>query len=489
MRNILKKLMLGVSATSITVFLIASSAFAVSEPISLFGKDLFVKGSIQQNLDLRTHRDDRDVQISSNRSTFRIEGDYNVYDSVNLDVNFYTLINYWYDTGDSLDQNLRDAIRFEDAGSHALKETRRSNEQAEILKEFYLNFTTPTFVARIGKQIVTWGESADAIVADVINPLDVTNLKVFPDWEDLKIGLWMLRCFYTPKNMWSDLSFDFIFIPNDFQYTRLPPAGNGLFFGSDQSPNTGRILHKLRHDTPANTLQNAEFGLRIRGYTKRIDWTISHFYSRLDDGLIDREKGFDQLVNLLFGLPVTDKIYTYPFFHATAVTFSSDQPGIKSTIRGEMVLKQRDYQFGASKIRKKKLLTTAIAIDRKIFIPWLTPKNRMKFLGTRLTWYHYKLFGMINDQATGEFINWESGTRDSSWDKITLQLDYSFHYGDYQQFFNITYDCNGKTTLSGTFLYAPGDHWRYSVSYQQRNEQGDRGRLASQVMFNVRYHF
>ena len=490
MKKVFEILLVIVSLVVLIILPAVKSAFALREPLVIFGKDLLVKGSIQHNLDYRTHRDERDVAISSNKTTFRLEGTYDLLKSEGMDICLYSLLTYWHDTGVDTEANLRRAVGFEDSGSHGLKEFRRSNEGEEILKEIYLEFKTSSLQARFGKQIVSWGETAEARVADVINPLDLVNLKVFPDWEDLKVGLWMARLFYTPPNMWQDLSFEFVFIPPDFQYTRMPVAGHGLFFGVPQMGKGvfGKILHKQKHDRPANDWSNAEMGLRIRGYSWDIDWTVSHFYSRLDSPLIDGEKGFNEFMNLMFGLP-SGKIYTYPHYQSTAFTFSVDATKIRSTIRGEVVLNNRDYQFGTYKIRSKKLLTTAVTLNRSTFIPWLTPWNRQRFLGVEVTWMHYKLLAHKNDRATGEFITWESGTRDSSWDKISMMLDYSFHYNDFQQFFNIVYDFNGNTTVMGVLRYAPGDHWRFDVTYQQLNEQGRNMHMQDQMMFSVRYEF
>lgn len=491
MKAIIKRTLLVSPLVIFAIISMITGAFAVSEPFEIFGKDLLVKGSIQQNLDLRTHRDERDVQWSSNKSTFRIEGTYDLATSNTWNMKIYGLFTYWYDTGTEIDTHLEDAIHFEDGSYSGIKENKRSNEEEEILKEIYLEYRTNQFQIRLGKQIVSWGETAEAQVADVINPLDITNLKVFPDWEDLKVGLWMARLFYIPENMWQDLSFELIFIPHNFQHIRMPSAGAGLYFGTPQMPEGvfGKILHHMEHDKPGDDWNNSEWGVRLRGYSFNTDWTLSYFYSRLDTGLVNRDKGFRQMLNLMFGLPMKDKIFRFPHYHSTAFTTSMDVPKIRSTIRCEAVLNHRDYQYGASDIRSKKVVTTAIAIDRSTFIPWLTPWNRQRFLGVNVTWYHYKLLGHKYNKHTGEFIAWESGTRDSSWDKISLMLDYSFHHNDFQQFFNFVYDFNGQTNWLAVLIYAPGDHWRYSVSYQQINEKGQAGRLQDQVMFSIRYEF
>jgi hypothetical protein len=499
MKQAYGRLLLVLSIVVLTALFSGTGAFAMSEPIKLFGRDLEIRGSIQQNLDLRTHRDARDVQYSSFKTTFRLEGDYHISRTQGLDISLYTLAHYWFDTADSLDDNQRFAVRHEDDGSHGLTNFRRTNELEEILKECYLGIRGKTWEVRLGRQIVSWGETAFFQVADIVNPLDLTSAKAFPDFDDMKVGLWMARLFYTPPNIWQNISFDFLFLPPDFQPMRFPPAGHGLFFGVTAMPEGtfGQILQHMQHDAPGNDWNNSEWGMKIRGLTFDTDWSLQYFYGRQDNALINGQRGFGQFLNLLFGLPLTDEIFTFPHFHSAAFTFARAVPAIRSVVRGETSLTWKDYQYGTFEIKSKKLLVTALSIDRSVYVPWLTPNNRMRFLSTSITWFHNECIDHKYDKATGAFIAWEPGNaprdakyaKDSSWDTIFLMLDYGFRYDTILPSFYITYDFNGGTSLLSTLKYAPGDHWRYLVSHQQTNEQGRNAHMQDQVMFSIQYEF
>ncbi|GAG32843.1 unnamed protein product, partial [marine sediment metagenome] len=63
-----------------------------------------------------------------------------------------------------------------------------------------------------------------------------------------------------------------------------------------------------------------------------------------------------------------------------------------------------------------------------------------------------------------------------------------FFYDTLNPFFNLVYDVNGPTTIIGGFWYMPGDHWQWSIAYQQYNEQGI-FRYQDQVTFSMRYEF
>ena len=451
------------------------------------------KGSIQQTMNYRTHRDVRDVAISSFRTTFRIEGLYDVVKNDKWDIKLYGLFNYWYDGGVDVEANLRRAVKYEDGSSSGAKELRRPNCEEEIIREFYLEIWRGDFQARLGKQLVSWGETAESRVADVINPLDLNNIIAFPDWEDFKVGLWMGRFYYTPQNMWQDISFELVFIPPDFQPNRMPSAGSGLYFGTPQMPNGlfGKMLHKMEHDRPANDWSNTEVGLRIKGYSFDTDWTLSHFYTRADSPIIDGRRGFNQFMNLALGLPVGNDIFTYPNYNSTAFTFQRTWDWLKSTIRGEVVLNSNKYyQYGTYKKKKCDLLTWAISWDRNNMVPWLSYWNRSRSVATSLTWLHYRLLGHKYNKSTGEFIAWEAeGQRDSTWNKLTLSVETGFLYDTIYPVFNFAYDFNGDTTVVGALRYAPGDHWRWMVIYQQVNEMGHPGKLNDQVILSMRYEF
>jgi hypothetical protein len=389
------------------------------------------------------------------------------------------------------------------------------------MKELYFEVAVGEyFKARLGKQMVSWGETAESRVADVINPLDYNNFVAFPDWEDYKIGLWMGRFFYAPPNMWQDISFELIVIPPDFQYNRYPPAGSGLFFGTAQGLTVplpfgtlywpdymARFLSKQRLDAPTNDASNIEVGGRLRGNTWGTDWTLSTFYTRLDSPIFDGAKGVANQQAIVmnkviktFALPMPKskigRVYTYPHYLSSAITFAKPWDWAKSVIRGEIVLNSsREYNSNypiQNKTVTRDLFTSALTWDRKNMIPWFSYWNNSRSVGTSLTWYHYKLFGFEKG------ILWEEGlpgVKKSAWDKLTLSVDTGFYHDTIIPAFNMAYDATNKnTTLAGAIRFAPGDHWRWMVVYQQinqvKNSAGqDVGRYQNQLIFSMRYEF
>ena len=514
-----KRLILMAVIAASFVVVVTARAFA----IELFDGRLHeVKGSVQQTLNYRTHQDERSVKFSSFRTTLRVEGLLDLVKQPTWDLKLYGLLNYWYDNGTNIDKNLGRAIALE-SGSYGLRQYKRSNSQEEIMKELYFEYSwSDFFSARLGKQMISWGETAEARVADVINPLDYNNFVAFPDWEDYKIGLWMVRLFYTPPAMWQGISFEFIIIPPDFLYNRMSPTGSGQFFGTPQGltmelpsgtffwPEANAWqLFKMRQDAPANKLDNTEVGMRMRGLTRGTDWTLSSFYSRLDSPIIDGQEGYNnlnqkvtnELKKQFLYLPLPQKeigqVFTYPHYLSSAFAFSRPWDWTKSVIRGEIVLNSnKEYNWFSSdkkncKTVTRELLTTALTLDRKNMVPYFSTWNNSRAVSTSITWYHYKLFG--HDRG----IAWEAGVpgyTESSWDKVSLQMDTGFYHDTIVPGFNFLYDCNGNTTVAGVIRFAPGDHWRWMVVYQQINEVKDAngkdlGKYQDQVIFSMRYEF
>jgi hypothetical protein len=283
----------------------------------------------------------------------------------------------------------------------------------------------------------------------------------------------MGRFFYTPRNIWQDISFELIIIPPDFQYNRFSPAGSGQYFGATPQGLTmefplrtlywpeyfSRVFHKQREDAPTNDASNIETGLRIRGVTFGTDWTISTFYTRLDSPIYNGAQGYANSQQMVlnkaigeFGLPIPKKnvgqVFIYPHYLSSAFTFSKPIDWAKSVIRGEVVLNSnKEYNWFSSDFKECKtltrdLLTTALTLDRK----------------------------------------------------LSIQIDTGFYHDTIVPALNFLYDCNGNTTVSGALRFAPGDHWRWMVVYQQINESRnsagkDIGKYQDQVIFSMRYEF
>jgi len=473
------------------IWLIALALLIVMPCSSAFSFELFDgrlhdgKGRLQQTLMIRTHRDDRDISVTSFRSMARIEGLFDLAKTENNTFKLYGFFEYWEDFGAHIDGGLKRSIRNESGGSHELQNYYRSNEEQEIIKELYADMDFGyLWNMRLGKQIVNWGETSESRVADQINPLDVTNLVGYPDWEDYKVGLWMARIFLTPESMWSDMSFELIVIPYMFEEVRVSPAGSGFFLGKPITPTNGVLTHRWRQDKPDDGWENTEVGFKVRGMTGVTDWTLSVFHTRQDGPpLLNELKGFTNYLN------GDGDVFRYTTYTSYATTFSRPVKCLGAILSGEAVLNAgKEYQYGTYDIKEKNVFISALGLDKNIQIPWLSKINKGVSLISNITWYHYKMLDYDHNSTTGEYVKWEGGSR-SAWDKISIKLQTSFFDHTLLTGISSTYDLtDGSTDYVARMMYFPGDHWFYEVSYQQINERLPNN-VGNQVIFNVRYEF
>ncbi len=459
------------------------------------------KGRIQQTLMMRTHRDARDVQFNSFRTMFRLEGLLHLADTENHSFKFFGNYNYWYDFAASVDSGLKRAIRNENGGGNGLKRFRQSRQEWQIIKESYLDWEIypANLNLRIGKQIVTWGETSESRVADVINPIDFSNLVAYPDWKDYKIGLWMLRAFFYPR-LPGNITFEFLAIPK-WESLKPPPGGTGFWLGTPINPLTGRLLHEMRQSEPANNLKNTELGFKVRGLIQDLDWTLSVFYHRFDGpGLIRGRKGFTQFQRMMQGYTY-GRIFEYPWY--TTIAQTAAKPLFGGILSNEITVNiNQPYQYGAFERKDKNLFVSALTYDKNYNWPWLVKINKGVSIITSFTWYHYKVLNFERDSATGATLNWEGPKRHrSSWDKLSGTIQTSFLDHTLLTGVMATYDITNNTTdFVVRLMYFPGDHFFYELSYQQVNERtrqfnrfgdtrGPQRDMQDQVILNVRYEF
>ncbi|MCP4713802.1 MAG: hypothetical protein GY868_01690, partial [Deltaproteobacteria bacterium] len=107
----------------------------------------------------------------------------------------------------------------------------------------------------------------------------------YPDFSELKRGLWMARLILTPYDMPADMTFEFIVVP-DFQPNLIPPIGHHLTLRGSQfysTPVPGEQFESWYRDAPSNW-KTPEVGLRIRGFSGGFDWSLLYFHHRLRNG-------------------------------------------------------------------------------------------------------------------------------------------------------------------------------------------------------------
>ncbi|MBT8342729.1 MAG: hypothetical protein HKP58_04540 [Desulfatitalea sp.] len=91
------------------------------------------------------------------------------------------------------------------------------DESHTLLKEFHFTYDVDNLVFRVGKQIVSWGETDGVRIMDQINPLDGRRGLSDVQFETTIIPIWLVKAEYfvpNPPSWMQSFGIEFVFNPN-----------------------------------------------------------------------------------------------------------------------------------------------------------------------------------------------------------------------------------------------------------------------------------
>lgn len=481
--------------------------------IPLFDGRLMLKGSMDEVWILRTHiprqeKSHHNSNVGLMMSSARFESLATLVQQGDLTINFQSILRYYYEAITDLDREMHDALFPHDRYQYQFP----GYYHDDVVNEAYLDIIKGPWDIRIGKQIVTWGETALERTSDVVNPLDLRygNPALFP-FEDLKIGLWMLRTFYQTK-LPGNLLIETIFSPGDHQMMRLPVEGTnwgtGLTnfhdpvlrgFGNylftmlqnswkDQAPN------RLR------SIKNYQWGMRLTGLTFGANWTLQYFdmidWLPVGDPDKANQLAYAYINNFVDYKPTPHvpgpkgRIWKYHRTrYAGATVQYFEEKYLKGVIRGEFCfqIKQRyntrnidgkritipafvdeegtawPVQYSRSNslitgIVKKSSVAYGLAIDRPVLWPWLMKYNDNRKLDLTFQILQDWIIGHQHDMNVSG-----RGIGDQMRTVVTSSIQTSWRRQEIMTTFQNNYNFTGKGYQIFDFFYGPGDHWRFSV--------------------------
>ncbi|MFH0814068.1 MAG: DUF1302 family protein [Pseudomonadota bacterium] len=209
--------------------------------------------------------------------------------------------------------------------------------QNSLLREAWFRYRHCNWDAKIGKQIVTWGETDGLKLLDIINPTDFRHF-IIDDMEDSKIPVWMMNLTY---NFTDKSNLQFIWIPwyveNFMAPAGSPWALNGVnliyFYDHFDALNIVRggapliaaqTACTIDYNDPAN---ENEFGIRYKGAIgTSTDFTLNFFYTHQHNNVFIEPVGYNPLQPILPGNvrndvfqfvtnPAMQRIYGFSFNH------------------------------------------------------------------------------------------------------------------------------------------------------------------------------
>lgn len=268
----------------------------------------------------------------------------------------------------------------------------------QVLKEAHLTWTPGNFMFRVGKQIVSWGETDGIRLIDQINPLDQRRGFADVEFETTIIPTWLIRANYSlpVHSSWlQDLGFEFVFNPNaDFipnQFIRTGNDEGGIWAPNILIPgpfpfgeaHLGSTIADIEEPGPFNP-KGFEYAFRIKSIVYDSIITLNYFYG-LDNDFVARSTGPPIITQASDGKLIIHPFLEgkYPLFRFVGATFSKDITCLKSSFLGgvsPVVRFEALYAFKDTFVTtintfdKSDELRWAIGIDWKIKIPLLNPR-------------------------------------------------------------------------------------------------------------------
>lgn len=489
--------------------------------IFLMDDKLLVNGYFKEQFYYRLDLPEREEHFHKSnfdylRTSLFLETLYKLHTTDDLSINLFAGFRYWYEKMPSLDERQHDAV------PHWSRMKYAHPNGEEYLTEAYVDIIRGPLQLKIGKQIVVWGETDIKRAADVINPIDVRHGSPgTDDWENIKQGLWMFRGFYQ-TNFPGQLLFETIIIPGDFKYAKVPIEGthNGpspatTSFNPGKGPGMYEwIQEKARRDAPSWDLSNTEVGLKVRGYTWDIDWSLFYFNTISDVAvaipktitpfsLIMVKSG---IKSILTGSRIDPhfpgyKVFDYKRYTVlglTAQTIIEKLHGSEWRLEMFYEIKNK-YNKGTDHsnsniygLAERDAIGGGLVYADRFTIPYLTHKFfDDKKITTSITLFYEKILGEFSD-----IIISETGRGHRYNDSHATEIAYSFQ----QQFYNSqwmimltgSYNPIGKYFICPIVSYAPGKHWRWeaAVPIYGSSARTNRGSYdKDSILFRARYEF
>lgn len=489
--------------------------------ISLLDGDLEINGFFKEQMFIRTampsaEKDYHKSDIDFWRSNFIIEGLYKLKQDGDLKVNLFGGFKYYYEKAPAIDSEKKNAIP-----RHAYSKYLRPYDD-DLITELYVDFQYGPFQLKVGKQIVVWGEMNLKQTADIINPLDLRYGSPGTEaWEDIKLGLYMIRGFYQTE-LPGQLNFEFIFIPGDFEAARLPIEGTYQGYNIYESRFNDFVdygiaewsFEKARHDSPGWNIKNWEAGIKLRGFTWNVDWSVFYFNTLNDAPTIRDPAVFnDFALNYVLEALVDPngngkfdpampeyKVFDYKRYEVIGATFQTRFENIPVSewrleafyyIGEPLNVSNNGRESGTYGLVRKDTFGFGIEGRDYYRIPYITHNwFDDKKMSAGISFFYEKVFGFSRDLVLRKGRGHRRG--DSHAAEITWSFSQQFFHAKWYAMFTGSYNFIGKWFVLPVLSYAPGKHWRFEGGFAWYGSSASSNQGLNEkdsILLRVRYEF
>jgi hypothetical protein len=457
--------------------------------VDLFDGKVVIHGKISEQLLMRArgniHDELHSYDFYNARSTLKLETMWHAYEGPEYMLNIYGVWKNFYDIAHEFDSGYKNYLRdFSGDSSHGIEELKSYETFRDICRELFVELTHNLYQVRIGKQIVSWGDLGFERMADIVNPIDHRgNLNMaYPDFAEIKRGLWMLRLYYTPEGLPMDMNFEFLVIP-DFQPTRNWPAGYHLThppsLNAMQNPNE-QFLSSYR-DKPTSWSQ-PEFGFRVRGYLAGFDWTLQYLHHRNDDPIIRPGRIMAATLPALLGWGRAEDVNHFYWLNSFGFTFNKPVdtpipviPGTTFKMSGSVLSMEAIYDLnkdctavdGAKNMVKEyDRMAVALQWKTKIFLPYITPMFRNEYLNSETSIFMEWLEDKHNNYYIYPYVSYRQ--KGHHWSMTTQMFNMELTRGNMMfipAIYAAYYNTQGGGYYAPALAFKPTFGWTFIFRY------------------------
>jgi hypothetical protein len=267
-----------------------------------------------------------------------------------------------------------------DYGPEEYRDAKDLAEDADIytdadLWEGYVDVAPGPAFLRVGKQIISWGETDLFPMLDRINPLDNTWGGIFENLDDRRLPIWATRGIYTFGNIGflQSVALEGFFNPGfiEQEVSPLSPPGTPYAFPLPPAPLPLRIIE------PEDGMKGSRWGVRLQGVIgDNYNFSLAHYQTFLDTPatrlVIDP------------GGPVQELIYSDVLITGGSLSFFEQ---FTETIwRFELAYHWDEPVFipevnlsGTGEIPEKDIFRFAVAVDKNVWIRFLNKRSMYNF--------------------------------------------------------------------------------------------------------------
>lgn len=418
-----------------------------AQGFELFDGKVVVHGKISEQLLWRArdtiYDEVHDYDFFNARSSMMLEVMVHLWKGQEFnELNLYSVWKNYYDIAHEFDSGYKNYLRdFAGDSSHGIEELKSYETFRDICRELYLEYNSDLLQVRVGKQIVSWGDMGFERMADIVNPIDMRGMlnPAYPDFAELKRGLWMLRLYLTPQEMPMDMKFEFLVIP-EFLPNRNWPAGYHLSHppAMNAMANPNELYLADYRDRPREW-SNPELGFRVRGFVWGFDWTLQWLHHRDDNAVYRTGKAVEAQLDALLGRR-SKHVKDFKWYNTFGFTFNKTVdkripivPGTNLAMSGNILYLETIYDLNKdctelvgvkNKPREYDRFACALGWQTKIFIPGLSPWNRNEYLNSTTQLFMEWVTDNHDSWYIYPYLTYRKGGH--HWSMVTQQLDMEF---------------------------------------------------------------